>query len=334
MKKFIATINAGSSNIKCALFHAEDLSLISKEIFLNFDDAIKWILPYEKDLVAVGHRVVHGGNIFSEHQVVNARVLDQMKTLIPLAPLHEGHNIMAIEKIAQQLPHLKQIACFDTVFHHTLPKIEQYLPLPAIYWQKGIKRYGFHGLSYEYIASVLPDYLGAKAKGKVIVAHLGSGSSMCGLVDGKSQATSMGFSTLEGLMMATRSGTIDPGVLLYLLAEQKMTLEEVTDLLYYNSGLKGVSGISGDVRELTSSSDPQARLAIDLYCHLAIKQFGSIAAALRGVDALVFTGGIGENSQFIREQISQKVAWLCKSIFIIPTNEELVIAKKCKELIM
>jgi acetate kinase len=275
-----------------------------------------------------------------------------MVTLIPLAPLHQPHNIEAIKIIKKKFPHLKQVACFDTTFHRTQEKLATLFAIPIQLTQEGIIRYGFHGISYEYIASVMSEHLGDKANHRVIVAHLGSGASLCGMYQKKSVATSMGFTALDGLMMGKRCGRIDPGVLLYLLQQKKYTPHDVEDVLYNKSGLLGVSGISNDVRELTSSTDPHALEAIDLFCYRAALEVGSFCAALNGCDAFIFTAGIGENSAIVRKKICDRLTWLgikindqanqnqetiiseknsLITVCVIPTNEEYIIAKHTRD---
>ncbi|PSJ16476.1 acetate/propionate family kinase [Nitrosomonas supralitoralis] len=298
--------------------------------------------------IAVGHRVVHGGEKYSIPVVVSEEILCNLKEFIPLAPLHQPYEIAAIETLTQQQPEMRQVACFDTAFHRTQPIIAQQFSLPREFRQQGILKYGFHGLSYEYIASVLPEYLGSAAEGRVIVAHLGHGASMCAMKARRSVATTMTFSPLDGLPMGTRCGAIDPAVVLYLMKEKGMDIDAVADLLNYRSGLLGVSGISGDMRELLANDNPHAAEAIDLFVYCAGRELGSLAAALGGLDALVFTAGIGEHSVVIRERICREAAWLgirvdetanaannsristmdsSVSAWMIPTNEELIIAE-------
>jgi acetate kinase len=259
---------------------------------------------------AVGHRVVHGGDRYTQPVRVDAAVLADLRALIQLAPLHQPHSIAAIELLAAQRPQLKQVACFDTAFHQTQPPVARRFAIPRALHEAGIKRYGFHGLSYEYLAQVLPDYLGAGADGRVIVAHLGNGASLCALRQRRSVATTMGFTPLDGLMMGTRCGALDPGVVLHLQREHNMSLAQVEHLLYHESGLLGVSGISADMSVLLKSHDPHAQEAVDLYVYRIVREIGSLAAALGGVDALVFSGGIGENAAVIRARVCAAFAWL------------------------
>jgi acetate kinase len=242
--------------------------------------------------------------------LVTDEVLDDLDTLVPLAPLHQPHNLKAIRFLREYMPRLPQVACFDTAFHATQPNVAQAYALPRDITGAGVRRYGFHGLSYEYIASQLPRVLGDRAHGKVVVAHLGSGASLCALIDGKSVASTMGFSALDGLMMGTRCGALDPGVVLYMMQALHMTPEEVSDLLYNRSGLLGVSGISNDMQVLLASTDPRAVNAVDLFVHRIVCEIGSLAAAMGGLDALVFTAGIGENAAPIRSRVSRACEWL------------------------
>lgn len=305
-------------------------------------------------LVATGHRIVHGGRSFSGPVLINSDVLAELRGLIPLAPDHQPHNLAVVEAVAQQWPDLPQIACFDTAFHRTQPRLAEIFPLPRALTDAGVLRYGFHGLSYQYIASVLPKYLGPGPGSRVIVAHLGNGASLCALKDGKSIATTMGFTTLDGLMMGSRSGAIDPGVVLYLITQKKMAASDVADLLNKKSGLLGVSGISSDMRTLEAADDPRAKEALDLFAYRAIRETGSLVAALGGLDAFVFTAGIGEHSTRMRQMICDGLAWTGLrldagrnaasattisaaaskvGVFVIPTNEEMAIATDTCQLI-
>jgi len=261
-------------------------------------------------VAAVGHRVVHGGVNFFKPTRVDLKIVRELEKLIALAPLHQPHNLGPIKLVMELIPEVPQVACFDTGFHHTAPELAQMFALPAEITKAGVRRYGFHGLSYEYIASVLPEHSARAAEGKTIVLHLGNGSSMCALKQGKSIATTMGFSVLDGLPMGTRCGSIDPGVLLYLMEDRKMDAKAIEKLLYSKSGLLGVSGISSDVRELLASGEPGAKLALDLYVYRIGREIGSLAAALGGLDAIVFTAGIGENAEIIRERVCQDATWL------------------------
>lgn len=259
---------------------------------------------------AVGHRVVHGGDRYAESVKIDARVLADLHELTSLAPLHQPQALAAIEALTRRDATLTQIACFDSAFHQTQPDIARRFGLPRALHDAGVKRYGFHGLSYEYIAGVLPDFLGARADGRVIVAHLGNGASLCALRERKSVATTMGFTPLDGLIMGTRCGALDPGVVLHLLRSDAMTIDHVEALLHHESGLLGVSGISADMRALLASNHPHAQEAVALFSYRVAREIGSMAAALSGVDALIFTGGIGEHAPVIREAICRACEWL------------------------
>ena len=297
---------------------------------------------------AVGHRVVHGGLDFTGPVKLDEEVVGKLEKLIPLAPLHQPYNLAAIRAVSEHRPDLLQAACFDTSFHRTMPAIAGEFALPREYSEKGIKRYGFHGLSYEYISSVLPEFDAAAAIGRTIVAHLGNGASMCAMQGCKSIASTMGFSAVEGLPMGTRCGSIDPGVLIYLMDNHGLDARALDELIYKNSGLLGVSGISSDMHELLSSADPRASEAIDLFVYRIVREMGSLAAALRGLDAVVFTGGIGEHAAEIRCRVCKDSGWLGivldeeannkggprisrtdspVSAWVIPTDEELMIAR-------
>lgn len=299
-------------------------------------------------VLAVGHRVVHGGEEFVQPVCITPEVLERLDALSPLAPLHQPHNLAAIRVIAKLEPTLLQVASFDTAFHAGQDWVMQAYALPQRIRDAGVKRYGFHGLSYEYIASVLPTHLGLQADARVVVAHLGNGASMCALRGCRSVASTMGFTALDGLMMGTRCGNLDPGVVLYLMAHMGMSAREVEGLLYRESGLLGVSGISSDMRLLESSNEPWAHAAIDLYVNRITRELGSLAATLGGLDALVFTAGIGEHSATIRRRICRDAEWLGVdidaaandahrlrissalsrvSVWTIPTNEELMLAQ-------
>ena len=298
-------------------------------------------------LAAVGHRVVHGGSRFAAPVRVDQGVVRELERLVPLAPLHQPHNLAIIRAIAAREPDLPQIACFDTAFHRTMPELAQRFALPRELHDAGVRRYGFHGLSYEYIARQLRELDPAIAAGRVIVAHLGAGASLAALRGGKSVDTTMSFTALDGVPMGTRSGALDPGVMLYLLQQRRMTPERLTQLLYHESGLLGVSGISSDMRELEASTDARAREAIELFVYRIAREIGALAAALGGLDALVFTAGIGENSSAIRRRVCDEMCWLGAAIdagpneshravisaadsaikvLVIPTDEERMIA--------
>ena len=299
-------------------------------------------------VVAVGHRVVHGGARYAGPTLVTPEVLADLRSLEPLAPLHQPYNLDAIETAAAYLPDVPQVACFDTSFHRTQPPIAAVVPLPRDLVQDGVQRYGFHGLSYEYIASVLPRIAPSIAEGRVIVAHLGSGASMCAMRGRKSVDSTLGFTALDGLCMGTRPGAVDPGVILYLFQRRGLSAAEVETILYRKSGLLGISGVSNDMRTLLASDAPGAKLAVEYFVYRAAKETGALAAVLGGVDGIVFTGGIGQNSREIRERICTAAAWLGVEFdpsvdgagplrithersrvaaWVIPTDEELMIAQ-------
>jgi acetate kinase len=383
----ILVLNAGSSSIKFSVFRMEEdrLSLVyGGEIegigvrphFVVRDSSgqsvaethptqeqgpplghhdllvtvLEWLDRHAEGMsvAAVGHRVVHGGERFAAPVLVNQDVLQTLQALVPLAPLHQPHNLDAIRALARIKPGIPQVACFDTAFHRAQPAVAQAFALPRELTEAGITRYGFHGLSYEYIARVLPGLAGEAGRGRVVVAHLGNGASMCALQAGRSIATTMSFTALDGLPMGTRSGSLDPGVILYLLSERGMDVAALTDLLYHRSGLLGMSGLSSDMRALLSSSASSARAAIDVFIYRIRRELGSLAAALGGLDALVFTGGIGQHAAPIRARVCEQISWLGirldpeanarggprisgpdspVSVWAIPTNEELMIAE-------
>ncbi len=299
-------------------------------------------------VLGVGHRVVHGGARYSQPVLLTRQTLSDLYELVPLAPLHQPYNLAAIDAVFERLPGVPQVACFDTGFHAGHSQVVELIPLPKEICKSGLQRYGFHGLSYEYIASVLPTVAPAIAKARVIVAHLGSGASLCALKDGRSLDSTLGFTALDGLCMGTRPGAIDPGVVLYLFQNLGFTANEVETMLYKQSGLLGISGISNDMRDLLGRSEPEARLAVDYFVYRAAKEIGALAAVLGGIDALVFTAGIGENSSEIRRRICKASSWLGLdldaqantsgksristeqsrvSAWVVPTNEELMIAR-------
>ena len=305
-------------------------------------------------VLGVGHRVVHGGAKYAGPVVVTPEVIGDLRQLVPLAPLHQPYNLGAIEAVSERLPDVPQVACFDTSFHRGQPAVAEVIPLPREVCKGGVQRYGFHGLSYEYIASVLPDVAPAIAGGRVIVAHLGSGASLCALKNGKSIDSTLGFTALDGLCMGTRPGAVDPGVILYLFQQLGMSVREVETLLYKKSGLIGISGISNDMRDLLGRSEPTARLAVDYFVYRVAREIGALAAVLHGVDGIVFTAGIGEHSVEVRRRICEASAWLGLdldpganekhgpristtgskvSAWVIPTNEELVIARHTGRLL-
>ncbi|GAB3444210.1 acetate/propionate family kinase [Massilia solisilvae] len=316
--------------------------------------AIRYIADFLRDhreghsLVAVGHRVVHGGLEFGAPTVVDHAVLERLGRLVPLAPLHQPHNLAPIRVLLEARPDVPQVACFDTAFHRSQPEAAQAFALPQEITAPGVRRYGFHGLSYEYIASVLPRLAPEAAAGRTVVAHLGNGASMCALKGGRSMASTMGFTAVDGLPMGTRCGSLDPGVILYLIDELGMNARTVEDLIYKRSGLLGVSGLSSDMRVLLQSDDVRARFAVELFIYRIGRELGSLAAALEGLDALVFTGGIGEHATLIRDRVCRQAAWLGieldtaanevdgpristessgVSAWVVPTNEELMIAR-------
>lgn len=305
-------------------------------------------------VLGVGHRVVHGGARFKGPTIVNPQVLKELYDLVPLAPLHQPYNLAAIEAAVERLPGVPQVACFDTSFHRGQPAVAELLPLPRDLRQAGLQRYGFHGLSYEYIASVLPQVAPEIAGRRVIVAHLGSGASLCALKDDKSVDSTLGFTALDGLCMGTRPGALDPGVVLHLFQGLKLSAKEVETILYKKSGLLGISGISNDMRDLLGRSEPEARLAVDYFVYRAAREIGALTAVLGGIEGLVFTAGIGENSSEIRRRICESSAWLGVeldaaansdhhskistsrsqvSVWVIPTNEELMIARHTGSLL-
>ena len=335
-----------------------DLDVVNDQT--THEDLIQWLLDWISchgqgyTIKGVGHRVVHGGRDFLTAVKLTANVVEQLKELIPLAPLHQPHNLAAIDAIFNWDPELPQVACFDTSFHHTQPHLSQLFGLPREYSDKGIIRYGFHGLSYQYIARCLPEYLGSLSEGRVIVAHLGNGASMCALNKRQSVATTMGFTALDGLIMGQRCGNIDAGVVIHLLRYYKMSIEEVEHMLYNKSGLLGVSGISNNMQVLQQSDDPHAKQAIDLFCYRAARELASLVSTLNGLDAIVFTAGIGENAAQIREQICTQLSWLGVTlnlsknkknstvisqvnskikVLVIPTNEEVVIAEATQNIL-
>ena len=305
-------------------------------------------------LVGAGHRVVHGGEHLATPMLISDAIVAKLEKLVPLARAHQPFQIAAIKALATFHPSLNQVACFDTMFHMQRPRLDKIMAIPRALTDAGILRYGFHGLSYEYIASCLPEILGDKASGKIIVAHLGSGASLCAMLDLRCVATTMGFTALDGLMMGTRCGAIDPGVLLYAMEERGMSATQLSAMLYQKSGLLGVSGISSDMRTLLADNNPNAQEAVELFVASALREIGKMMAALEGLDALVFTAGIGERSPEIRAMICNKLAWVgvamnssantANEIVIsapesrvtvcaIPTNEELIIARHTSKLL-
>ena len=320
-------------------------------------DLLDWLdqTPGLPEVIAAGHRVVHGGEEFSDPQLLTPAIMTRLETFIPLAPLHQPHNLAGIRAISAVRPTLPQAACFDTAFHHGQPELAKLFALPKTYRAEGVRRYGFHGLSYEYVAGALTTLMGTSITGRIVIAHLGNGASMCAIQDGRSIASTMGFTAVEGLPMGTRTGSLDPGVILYLIERHGMGVKDLTNLLYKQSGLLGLSGVSNDMRELLASPDPNAKLAVDYFCYRIARELGSLAAALDGLDALVFTGGIGEHAAAVREQVCGLSSWLGiemdpaanaanqtridragsrTAVWVVPTNEELVIARHTRRLVL
>jgi acetate kinase len=385
MSDAILVLNAGSSSIKFSLFlesgnalelflggqieglytapkfkakNADGGSVGEKQWAsggaLGHDGALGYLSDFlrqqlgDHQLAAVGHRVVHGGVDYAAPVRLSAEIVNDLEKFIPLAPLHQPHNLTPIRLLLANRPELPQVACFDTAFHHAQPAVAQAFALPPEITERGVRRYGFHGLSYEYIASVLAEYDPRAAQGRTVVLHLGNGASMCAVKAGKSMASTMGFTAMDGLPMGTRCGNLDPGVVLYLMDELKMDPRTIEKLLYQKSGLLGVSGLSSDMRTLLDSAEPQAKFAVELFVYRIARELGSLAAAIGGLDALVFTAGIGEHAAPIRERVCRAAGWLgveldpvanaaggpCISTagsrtqaWVIPTNEELMIAR-------
>ena len=334
-----------------ANYSAEDVSDLAAATRV----AASWLREtFDLNLVAVGHRVVHGGPDLAQPMLIDAALVERLERLVPLAPLHQPNNLAPIRSLLEQRPDLPQVACFDTAFHRGHPELADCYAIPRELHEAGVRRYGFHGLSYEFIAGRLGELSPDLAKGRVVVAHLGSGASMCALDGGRSVDSTMGFTALDGLPMGTRCGQIDPGVLLYLLSERKMSASALQDLLYRDCGLKGLSGISNDVRDLLKSDDPRAGFALDYFAYQVGRAAGSLAAVLGGLDAFVFTAGIGENAPVLRARIAERLAWLGLVLdpaaneegrtvvsdpasrvaaLVIPTDEELVIARHTQRLL-
>lgn len=357
--KVLLTLNAGSSSIKFATYTVSDPLQKSHDgsieniktapifkirnhhkqvIFQEHYDAkhdydyfYELLLTKLSDLgapiMAVGHRVVHGGKCYYQPVKISSDVINYLKHLIPFAPLHQPYNVTAIETILKKHPEIEQVACFDTAFHHSHPPVAVCFGIPRALSEEGVRRYGFHGLSYEYILSKVKSTFPEKFRQRIIVAHLGNGASLCAIKDGSSIASTMGFSTLDGLLMGTRCGSIDPGVLLYLMQSKKMDTNAIEKLLYQQSGLLGVSGISNNMQVLLENHSHEAMEAIELFIYRIKREIGSLAAALEGLDLLIFTGGIGENAAIIREAVSDSLDWLGHpTVMVIPTDEEWVIA--------
>jgi acetate kinase len=393
MEKFLLIINAGSSSIKFSIYkftkdsglsqdlHGEidsindapnfivkgasgeilvDTTLNGNEIFDHkrcLTIIYAWLRNYsghQDSLVAVGHRVVHGGINYTAPVLVDDGVIADLEWLIPLAPLHQPHNLLAIRAFKDINPHVPQIACFDTAFHATQPQFAQQFALPRRFFDQGVRRYGFHGISYEYITSILPTLDTNLPQARVIVAHLGNGASLCAINKAMSVATTMGFSPLDGLVMGSRCGQLDPGVILHLLNHCHMDAEAIELLLYHESGLLGVSGISSDMRKLVNSRQPFAQEAVTLFVYRIVREIGSLTAALGGLDALIFTGGIGEHSPVIRSAVASQLGWLGFeldnlanqnsasliatahskiSAWVVKTDENLMIARCCRQLL-
>jgi acetate kinase len=321
---------------------------------LGHDGAVGFLADFLREqlgdhrLAGVGHRVVHGGLVYAAPVRLTAAVVSDLEQFIPLAPLHQPHNLAPIRLLMERQPSLPQVACFDTAFHRSQPELAQMFALPLELHEAGVRRYGFHGLSYEYIASQLPRIDPQAATGRTVVLHLGNGASMCALSGGRSMASTMGFTAVDGLPMGTRCGALDPGVILYLMDQRGMDARAIEKLIYSQSGLLGVSGVSSDMRTLLASDEPGARLAVDLYVYRIARELGSLAAALGGLDALVFTAGIGEHAASIRARVCESAAWLGVAldaranaaggprissaesrtpVWVLPTNEELMIAR-------
>jgi acetate kinase len=388
MSQAIAVINAGSSSIKFALYadggegnllfrgqmeklgvaprlHITDAIgevLVDREWApdaIDHHDGAQVVLHTSIELLAgrkvsgIGHRVVHGGTKYHAPTRIDPEVMRELKALTPLAPLHQPHNLAAIEAIAAAAPEMPQVACFDTAFHRNQPELAQIYALPKELTEEGIRRYGFHGLSYEYVTGRLHELTPWLAEGRAILAHLGNGASLCAIKKGQSQATTMGFTAVEGLVMGTRCGSIDPGILIYLMDQHGMDARALETLIYKKSGLLGVSGISSDMRELKASADQRASLAIDLFVYRIVREIGSLAAALGGLDGLVFTGGIGENDHDLRRRVAERCSWLgvqitetegsgerrlshptaAVEVWVIPTDEERMIARHTQEVL-
>lgn len=342
-KELVGVINAGSSSVKFSFFDGDQAVLTGQVDGIgahpqvkaagpdgaelsppdlgplaptSVSDALAIIMPWSAEqlqgahLAALGHRVVHGGSRFVRPVRLTAQVLSELEELIPLAPLHEPYSLAPIRSAMRLHPAVPQVACFDTAFHSTMPEVNRVFALPYAYAEEGVRRYGFHGLSYEYVASVLPQLAPEVADGRVVVAHLGNGCSACAMRERKSVATTMGFTALDGLPMGTRCGALDPGVILYLLQQKQMSPDTLSDMLYRRSGILGLSGVSSDFRDLLASDAPRARLAVELFCQETARHVASLAAVLGGIDGLVFTGGVGENAVAVRAAICRASAWL------------------------
>jgi acetate kinase len=364
MTRHILVLNAGSSSLKFAAFDAGSLvelvrgqvsNLGTAPVFTvagisrdlpaatDFNAALACILSHLADCnlgpktrLAVGHRLVHGGTHFTAPTIITAERFYELQSLVALAPLHLPFGISILEAMQLLQPGLPQVACFDTAFHAAQQELETRLPLPRHYFDEGYRRYGFHGLNYEHVVHALPLQTTLPLPRRLLVAHLGSGASMCGIVEGRSFATTMGFSTADGLIMSTRTGSIDPGVLVALMRDEKLTLEALEDLLYRRSGLLGLSGMSSDMRVLLNSAAPQAKEAVEHYCLSAARHAASMLPVMAGIDAIAFTGGIGENAPLVRQKIMARLAWLNLrdiAVHVVPANEERTIARHTASLL-
>ena len=380
----VLTLNAGSSSLKFAVYSSDSdhplvtglVDRIGTNATLKLKDQRGFDLPTKTDGLSthqealtsvlsaiepeldgktidiVGHRVVHGGLWYDAPVMVTDEVLERLTTLEPFAPLHQPHNLSGIKAAKAAFPNAPQIACFDTAFHRHHPYVNDTFAIPRAYYDKGVRRYGFHGLSYDYISGELHRIAPTIAQGRVVVAHLGNGASMCAIQDGKSVASTMGFSALDGLPMGTRCGQLDAGVVLYLMDQEGLSATDISDMLYKKSGLLGLSDLSNDMRTLEASDSLEARQAIDYFVFRIQRELGGMAAAMGGIDGLVFCGGIGENSAFIRDRVCERTAWMGieidykkndahaqvistemsrTTVMVIPTNEELVIARAARE---
>jgi acetate kinase len=333
----ILVLNAGSSTLKFALFNQRpDLSLRFKDQVQGAGkealDALFVRLKAEEIDIAqisgVGHRIVHGGTEFSKPVVVDDEIEARLNALRPLAPLHQPYGLDALRTLREWARDIPQVACFDTAFHATQPEVAQRFPLPAAYFERGYRRYGFHGLNYEHVVHSLPALTGAPLPARLLIAHLGNGASLCAVRGGKSVATTMGYSTLDGLVMGTRPGAIDPGVLLAIMKDDRISPEQMEEILYRKSGLLALSGLTSDMRTLLDNPGPEAQKAVDAYCYWAARQAASLIAAMGGIDAMVFTGGIGENAETVRRRIIHHLVWIkAFPVHIVLANEELVIAR-------
>jgi acetate kinase len=341
--KPIITFNAGSSSLKFAVFDDRLVQVLAGQVAGYGSDALQAALAEigGKGIVlqhcgGIGHRIVHGGIKFISPTCVTDDVQDELQELCHLAPLHLPYGLEVLRDLRGLAPQVPHVACFDTAFHATQPDIAKRLPLPRAYHERGYRRYGFHGLNYEHVVRALPEQTGQVLPERLLVAHLGNGASMCAIRDGKSIATTMGFSTADGLVMGTRTGSIDPGVLIALMRDDHLSLEELEDLLYRKSGLLGLSGITSDMRELLASNEKEAVEAVDYYCYSAARYASSLVTALGGIDAVVFTGGIGENAEPVRAKIMSHLKWLDlgdNHVQVVKANEELTIARHVSALL-